>query len=219
MEVEHKVSEDTRFGEMHDEGEKIQERQSGGYKRRIITVVIVSIINVTILALLWSQLFVPAQSQSTGSSNTTDSMQSKSPLDGRPAPDFTLAQLTPGSAPPIHLADLKGKPLVMNFWASWCDPCKREAPLLQSTWQRVHKQGVTVLGIDYQDTNSDGLAFLQKYGITYKNVVDVKGKVSIDYGVADLPETFFINSRGTIVHRVLGELTEQTLQRNIQQLS
>ena len=211
MEVENRTSEKTLSGELC-KGEKIQERRRGGYRRRVITFAVISVINVALLALLWSQLFVPTQSSS------TDSTQSKSPLEGRPAPNFMLAQLTTDSAPPIRLADFKGKPMIINFWASWCDPCKREAPLLQSTWQRAQKQGVVMLGIDYQDTNSDGLAFLQKYGITYKNVVDVQGKVSIDYGVADLPETFFINSRGIVVRRVLGELTEQTLQKNIQQI-
>ncbi len=219
MEVEDRAHEGTLPDEMRGEGEKIGERQRRSHKRRIITLVIVSIINVALLVLLWSQLLVPAQNQSDSSSSGMSSMQSKSPLDGRPAPDFRLAQLSSGSVPKVHLASLKGKPVVINFWASWCDPCKREAPLLQSTWQRVQKQGVVLLGIDYQDTQSDGQSFLQKYGITYTNVVDPNSSVAINYGVTGVPETFFINSHGVVVRRVMGELTEQMLQSNIKQLS
>jgi cytochrome c biogenesis protein CcmG/thiol:disulfide interchange protein DsbE len=97
----------------------------------------------------------------------------------------------------------------------------QEAPLLQSEWQRVQAQGqaVVFLGIDFQDARSDGLSFLQKYSITYPNVLDSSGSVAISYGVTGTPETIFIDRHGVVVQKVIGELTAQTLQSNLQLLS
>ncbi|HCI79145.1 MAG TPA: hypothetical protein DHW02_05610, partial [Ktedonobacter sp.] len=107
-----------------------------------------------------------------------------------------------------------------NFWASWCDVCRQEAPLLENTWQRMQSQHqkVLFLGVDYDDTQQDGLGFVQQYGITYPNVVDPNGTTTINYGVSGVPETFFINRHGVIVQKVVGELTEQVLQENLQAL-
>ena len=108
---------------------------------------------------------------------------------------------------------------MLNFWASWCVPCKHEAPLLQAGWQRVQNQGVVFIGIDFEDTQSDGLNFLRTYGVTYSNVVDTSGATAINYGVTGVPETFFIDRDGVIVRKVIGELSEQTLQSNLHILS
>jgi len=172
----------------------------------------VSLVNLALLVLLGSQLLTPAQNQSNAAS---------SPLIGHPAPDFTLAVLSAhaGAASKMHLADLKGKPIVLNFWASWCDPCKHEAPLLQAMWRSAQSQGVIFLGVDFQDTRSAGLNFLQTYGITYPNVADDTGSTAINYGVTGVPETFFLDRHGVIVSKVIGELTAQTMQRNLQLLA
>jgi cytochrome c biogenesis protein CcmG/thiol:disulfide interchange protein DsbE len=184
-----------------DTGE-VKPRRSGG-KRRIAVFLTVSLACVALLALLGSQLLVPAQGQTNSGT---------SPLVGHPAPDFTLAALSSGPAPALHLARLKGKPVVLNFWASWCDPCQQEAPLLQATWQRVRSQGVVFVGIDFQDDHRNGLNFLRTYGITYPNVVDDTGSTAINYGVTGVPETFFLNRSGVIVSHAIGELTEQSMQ-------
>jgi cytochrome c biogenesis protein CcmG/thiol:disulfide interchange protein DsbE len=177
-------------------------------RRRMLIFIAVSLLNAGLLALLASQLLVPAQNQ--GQTGT-----SSSPLIGRPAPDFTLSALSMHPAPALHLASFRGKPVMLNFWASWCDPCKHEAPLLQATWQRARSQGIVFIGVDYEDTQSDGLNFLQTYGITYANVVDSSGATAINYGVTGVPETVFIDRHGVIVHKVIGELTEQTLESNL----
>ncbi|MFL5656130.1 MAG: TlpA family protein disulfide reductase [Ktedonobacteraceae bacterium] len=122
-----------------------------------------------------------------------------SPLDGHPAPDFTLAALSTHPASAMHLASLKGKPVVLNFWASWCDPCKREAPIWQSIWQRVRSQGIVFIGVNYQDAQSDALNFLRTYGISYSNGVDPGSSTAISYGVTGIPETVFIDRRGVVV--------------------
>ncbi len=182
----------------------------GARKRRVITFLVVSLSCVAVLTLLGSQLLIPAQNQS----NTTSS-----PLIGHRARDFTLAALSARPTPAIHLASFKGKPVMLNFWASWCDPCKHEAPLLEATWQRVQGQGIVFVGINFEDRQSDGLSFLQTYGITYPNAIDASGSVAINYGVTGVPETVFIDRRGVIVRKVIGELTEQTLDSNLQLLS
>jgi len=110
-------------------------------------------------------------------------------------------------------------PIMLNFWASWCVPCQHEAPLLEATWQQVQHQGIIFLGIDFQDTQSEGLRFLHTYGITYTNVVDATGSTAIAYGVTGVPETVFVNRHGVIVSKVIGELTEQTIQNNLRMLS
>ncbi len=193
-------------GEARTETGVVDHRRNGG-KRRIVVFLTVSLACVALLALLGSQILVPAQNQTNSGIG---------PLLGHLAPDFTLAALSSRPAPAIHLASLKGKPVMINFWASWCDPGKHEAPLLQSTWQHVQSQGIVFLGIDFQDDHTEGLNFLRTYRITYLNVVDDTGSTAINYGLTGVPETFFLNRRGVIVSKVTGELTQQTLQSNLQ---
>ena len=211
MEVEEKPSEGVSSGEILTEpfpaGSKKRNR-----KRRIIALIVVTFLNAGLLALLASQLLTPAQDQS----HSGSAQNSGSPLIGHPAPDFTLAALSARSAPALHLVSLKGMPVMLNFWASWCDPCKREAPLLEATWQRVQSQGIVFLGIDFEDTQTSGLGFMRQYGITYPNVIDTTGATAINYGVTGVPETVFIDRHGVFVHKVIGELTAQTLQNNLQ---
>ncbi len=185
--------------------------KKGSRKRRIIIFAVVSLLNAGLLIFLWTQLLTPAQNQ-----NQTHPAD---PLIGRAAPNFTLDALSLRATPAISLASFKGKPVVLNVWNSACVPCMQEAPLLQSQWQRVKTQGIVFIGIDFQDAKSDGLSFLQKYGITYPNVLDATGSTAISYGVTGAPETIFINRQGIVTSRVIGELTVQTLQSNLQLIS
>lgn len=190
-------------------------------KRSITIFVIISILNVALLALLWTQLLTPAHNASSGQQSGTGSALGdvNSPLIGKPAPDFKLAKLNGGSGD-LSLSDYKGKPVILNFWASWCDPCNEEAPLLQKTWEtRLQKQGVVLIGIDGQEKASDAQAFLRKYNIGYLNVQDkLDGSTGISYGVAGFPETVFIDRNGIVVAKSIAALNEKTLDQELQKL-
>jgi cytochrome c biogenesis protein CcmG/thiol:disulfide interchange protein DsbE len=190
-------------------------------KRSITIFVVVSILNVALLALLWTQLLTPAHNASSGQQSGTSSALGdvNSPLIGKPAPAFKLAKLNGGSGD-LSLSDYKGKPVILNFWASWCDPCNEEAPLLQKTWQaRLQQQGVVLLGIDGQEKSADAKAFLHKYGISYPNVQDtLDGSTGISYGVAGFPETVFIDRNGVVVAKSIAALNEKTLDQELKKL-
>jgi cytochrome c biogenesis protein CcmG/thiol:disulfide interchange protein DsbE len=114
----------------------------------------------------------------------------------RPAPDFTL---TTFKGTTISLEDLRGKPVVINFWASWCPPCRIEAPLIERTWRAYKKRGPIFIGVNIQDRKEDALNYIREFDITYPNGPDPTGEIAIDYGVSGLPVTFFVSSRGEVV--------------------
>ena len=115
---------------------------------------------------------------------------------GRPAPVFSLPRLDADGS--YGASELRGRPAVVTFWASWCPPCAEEARQLQSEWRRLRANGVVVLGINVADTPSDARAFLRRHGITYPNVTDT-GSVAGAFGLEGLPETFFIDAGGRLV--------------------
>jgi cytochrome c biogenesis protein CcmG, thiol:disulfide interchange protein DsbE len=119
------------------------------------------------------------------------------------APAFTLDRLDRDGQ--LAMADLKGKAVVVNFWASWCVPCRDEAPVLQRTYVRYRDQGLVVLGIDVNDFRQDARRFVERYGITYPVVYDGKGSTVGKWGVRAFPETFFVDRSGKLVgERIAG---------------
>ncbi len=131
------------------------------------------------------------------------------------APSFSLPLLDGDGT--LALASLRGKVLVLNFWASWCGPCKDEAPLLEDVWRRYRDRGVVVVGIDAQDFKADARRFVARYGVTYPIVHDGSGSTLGRYGVTGFPETWFVDGRGRLVgERVQGPVTEEQLVRNIE---
>jgi len=139
--------------------------------------------------------------------------QNKAKL-GKPAPDFTLGRLDrPGS---LQLSSLRGKVVVLNFWASWCQPCKLEAPDLAASAKKWSGR-VVVLGVDVNDPSGDARGFMRKYGITYPIVHDNKNVTSPKYGLTGLPETFFLDRRGRIVSHVISGIKAADLQRGVEE--
>lgn len=178
-------------------------------KRSILIFSVTSLLCAGLLVLLWTQLLTPAQPNST---------QTADPLLGHAAPNFTLPSLNGQSGQKLSLAAFKGKPLVINFWSSTCVPCKDEMPLLETQWERVQSKGVAFLGIDVEDTASDGLSFLQQHGATYPSVIDSGGNTLVSYGVTFTPETIFIDRTGKVIGAVRMEITSQQLQDNLNAL-
>jgi cytochrome c biogenesis protein CcmG/thiol:disulfide interchange protein DsbE len=147
--------------------------------------------------------------------------------DGRAAqaPAFTLEVLDRGRIPAplrgplgeamsdgrVTLSELRGTPVVLNLWASWCTPCREEAPRLQKGWERWGREGVAYLGLNIQDLRGDARSFAQRFGITHPSVRDARRGVADSYGATGIPETFFVDSRGRVVGHVIGVVAEREL--------
>ncbi len=126
------------------------------------------------------------------------------------APHFDLTRLD--RAGKLSLASLRGKVVVLNFWASWCDPCKGEAPRLEEAWRSFRRDGVVVVGVDAQDFSGDARRFMRRYKLTYPNVHDGPGDILPKYGVTGFPETYFVGRDGRLIgERVQGEISEEKL--------
>lgn len=127
----------------------------------------------------------------------------------RPAPPFELPRLDGRGR--LSLRDLSGRVVVINFWASWCGPCRQEAPHLQRVWTEYRARGVRFLGVNYRDVRDDALAFQREVGITYPSVVDPRGDLTVDYRLQGLPTTFVIDRAGRVVYQFLGRVEYEGL--------
>lgn len=115
----------------------------------------------------------------------------------------------------LALGELRGIPVVLNFWASWCPPCRSEAPLLERAWRSLRVQGVVLLGLNMQDLTAAAREFVREFRVSYPNVRDQSDDVAIDWGVAALPETFFIDASGRVVGHVIGAVSDSQLRAGI----
>ena len=130
-----------------------------------------------------------------------------------PAPALALSPLA--AKAPTSLSDYRGKVVVLNFWASWCVPCRDESPLLQRWHERIHSDGGTVLGVNVLDVRSDARAFVAEYGLTYPMLRDGSSDSSDAFGVIGYPETFVIDRRGRIAAVTHGPVDESDLRRQV----
>ncbi|MGD9734738.1 MAG: TlpA family protein disulfide reductase [Solirubrobacterales bacterium] len=139
-----------------------------------------------------------------------------------PAPAFTLPVLANGAplgkadGEPLSLSELRGRPVILNFWASWCDPCKREAPILEGAWRAGRAKGVVVLGLDVQDLSGNALDFIADYRQTYPHVRDKGDATYRDYGLTGVPETFFIDRQGRVRVHWVGEIDADQVAQGVQ---
>ncbi len=146
-----------------------------------------------------------------------------------PAPGFELPVLQRGSPGPrleavagaatrdeqVAFSELRGTPVVLNFWASWCTPCREEAPLLEQGWRDGRERGVVFVGLNMQDLTEDARAFLREFHNTYLNVRDQGNAVALEWGVTGLPETFFIAPNGYVVAHVVGAISKDQLEEGV----
>lgn len=128
---------------------------------------------------------------------------------GKPAPDFSMTLLGGGE---FRLEDHAGSPLVINFWASWCPPCRDESPGFERIWQKYRDSGVQFVGVDIQDTQEEAARYVEEFGLTFPNGRDPDGKITVEYGVIGLPVTFFIGANGVVEGRWVGAVPEDKLE-------
>ena len=128
---------------------------------------------------------------------------------GSVAPDFALADL---DGNPIRLSELRGRPVVVNFWASWCGPCVEEFPLLRDAAQRHADDGLVVIGVVFQDRSSAARNFMARNGGTWQAAMDPDERVANAYGILGPPETFFIDRDGIIEARQIGQFSAGSLE-------
>jgi cytochrome c biogenesis protein CcmG/thiol:disulfide interchange protein DsbE len=174
-------------------------------KKHLITTAIITLITVGVLLVLTKGL-------------TLNPSLVKSNLLGKQAAPFEVEMLESSSWLPqtsgnrLKLSDMAGKPIILNFWASWCVSCREEAIHMEAFWKRYREKGILVLGIAIQDSVDAAKEFAKVHGKTYPIAIDHSGKASIDYGVYGVPETFLIDSQGTIVHKEAGPVTALMLE-------
>ncbi len=119
----------------------------------------------------------------------------------------------------ISLANLRGKGVVLNFWASWCKPCEEEAAALETAWRAYKDKGIVFVGVDYLDQDPAAKRYLQKFAVSYPNGANLASKISKRYTIRGVPETFFIDPQGKIVGcRKIGPLADAELRQRIAQI-
>jgi cytochrome c biogenesis protein CcmG/thiol:disulfide interchange protein DsbE len=134
------------------------------------------------------------------------SHQQHAPRVGSVAPAFTLRRLDgPGR---VSLASYRGRPIVLNFWASWCGPCKSEASVLERDWASYRSRGVVFLGVDYHDLAEDARRFVSRHALTFPMLQDGSGRVTGRYGISQVPETYVLDRQGRIVAHLAGPISD-----------
>lgn len=136
-------------------------------------------------------------------------------IEEKPARDFTL-QFFGGRT--LALSELRGKLVMVDFWASWCPPCRKEAPELARVYLEYEGKAVEFVGVDIWDSEDGAKEFIARYGVPYPNGLDAKGKIAIDYGVTGIPEKYFISEDGVLLKKFIGPMTEDKLKGVLDEL-
>ncbi|MED5429339.1 MAG: TlpA disulfide reductase family protein [Chloroflexota bacterium] len=139
---------------------------------------------------------------------TTATSRSGKELVGKKAPSFVAPKV---GGQLVSLENYKNKPLVLNFWASWCPPCRDETPGMERIWRKYEDQGVVILGINVQDGEKEAERYISEFGVTFSNALDLDGSITVDYGVTGLPVTFFIDNDSVVIGRWVGSISEDRL--------
>lgn len=137
------------------------------------------------------------------------------PIASGMAPDFTL---TGFDGRTVTLSELRGQVVIINFWASWCPPCREEAAYLEQTWRKYDGNGVIFIGVDWVDTEKEALAYIDEFDITYLNGPDIGTRVAQTYNIQGVPETFYVAKNGELRGVQIGPLTSPELDQKIDEL-
>jgi cytochrome c biogenesis protein CcmG/thiol:disulfide interchange protein DsbE len=137
------------------------------------------------------------------------------PLDHGQAPDFSLTGFDGRS---VRLSEQRGQVVIINFWASWCLPCRAEAAYLEQTWRKYQDKGVVFIGVDYSDTEKEALAYIAEFNITYLNGPDLGTRISQVYNIQGVPETFYVDKQGVLRGVKIGPLSPPELDEKIEEL-
>jgi len=137
------------------------------------------------------------------------------PLKPAAARDFALPLL---SGQTLVLQDLRGQVVMLDFWSSWCPPCREEAPVLARAHERYRDKGIAFLGVAIWDTEDEVRRFIERNGVRYPNGLDTRGAIAIEYGVKGIPEKFFVDRQGNLVRKFVGPVTEERLNAVLDEL-
>lgn len=135
---------------------------------------------------------------------------------GAQAPNFSLQQLNAGA---LKLSDLKGKGVVLNFWGSWCEPCKAEFPELEKQYQRYKELGIEVVGVNISETPLAIQQFVDDYNVSFPILMDRQSEISRLYKIGPIPTTFFIDKNGIIQDQFIGQMNESILMEKMKKIT
>jgi cytochrome c biogenesis protein CcmG/thiol:disulfide interchange protein DsbE len=178
----------------------------------IAAVVVLAVVIVTLVAISGGD---DSESGSVAESSCSPSVSGDGADVGDTAPAFELPELQAGC---VNAASLEGSPRIVNFWASWCNPCRREFPMLQAAFDEHHADGLEVVGITYRDIESDAVAFADDQGADWTLAHDEDEIVAKAYGVNNIPQTFFVDADGTVTGRIFGALTRAELDEELEKI-
>ena len=131
---------------------------------------------------------------------------------GKEAPNFSLEQL---NGPPIALSDLRGKGVVLNFWGSWCEPCKKEMPDLQQQYEAYKDKGLVVIGINIGESPVAVEPFVKQFGLTFPILLDRQSQITTLYRIGPIPSTYFIDADGKVKEIFIGPLNENSISEKV----
>lgn len=144
-----------------------------------------------------------------------DSLASSGLAPGQQAPEFTLQTL---EGDPVSLSELRGQQVLINFWATWCPPCRREMPAMERAYKRHQDAGFVVLAVNVQESEETIRPFVEEMGVTFPIVLDESGVVMRQYKVTALPSSFFVDRRGAIHVRRIGEIDEAFIEGTLEEM-